>query len=143
MSLLYFLERAKLCQLLLKSQMPSESPIEPIMLNKFLYNIEYSSKTLKENANRLQKKTRRNIQFNTFFSSERKSLDCYTNCCISYDIFSSFFQGRVQEAFHQENLDSERIALTQNTRTTIIAREMLENLHTFHRHPYRQVALNY
>ena len=83
MSLLYFLERAKLCQLLLKSQMPSESPIEPIMLNKFLYNIEYSSKTLKENANRLQKKTRRNIQFNTFFSSERKSIDYYTNCCIS------------------------------------------------------------
>ena len=44
MSLLYFVEGAKLCQLLLKSQMPSESPIE------------YSSKTLKENANRLQKR---------------------------------------------------------------------------------------
>ena len=56
--------------------------------------------------------------------------------------FLSSFQGRVREDFHQENLDSERIALTLNTRTTIIAREMLENLHTFHRHPYRQVALN-
>merc|ERR550534_3623555 len=44
---------------------------------------------------------------------------------------------RVREDFHQENLDSERIALTLNMRTTIIVREMLENLHTFHRHPYR------
>ena len=36
MSLLYFVEGAKLCQLLLKSQMPSESPIEPIMLKSFI-----------------------------------------------------------------------------------------------------------
>ena len=65
------------------------------------------------------------------------------NLIVTILLTSFFFQGRVREDFHQENLDSERIALTLNTRTTIIAREMLENLHTFHRHLYRQVALNY